>query len=365
MENKKLAFVIGSLSSGGAERVISNLSNELVNRFDILIITFTKSKPFYPLDERIKVMACRDTNDIPTSMFQSLKLNYLLVRNVYSIFKKEKVDIAIGFITSANIITTIAAKLYKIPCVISERNNPLVEEVPRFWAILRTWVYPMCDALVLQTNGIKNIYKKKLKAHKITILPNPLSTELAEKRDVSVEKEKLILTVGRLDINKCHEDLIKAYKALNIKDWKVKIIGDGNRKQELLALIDTYDLSNNIKIISKVKDMERYYNRASIFVLTSRTEGFPNALLEAMYFGVPSISYNCNFGPSDLINDGIDGFLTSIHDVEALKEKLLVLMTDKELRAKFSLKAKASTERFKSEFVVSKWENLIKDLIHN
>ncbi|MEO1031186.1 MAG: glycosyltransferase family 4 protein [Bacteroidota bacterium] len=365
MENKKLAFVIGSLSSGGAERVISNLSNELVNRFDILIITFTKSKPFYPLDERIKVMACRDTNAIPTSMFQSLKLNYLLVKNVYSIFKKEKVDIAIGFITSANIITTIAAKLYKIPCVISERNNPLVEEVPRFWAILRTWVYPMCDALVLQTNGIKNIYKKKLKAHKITILPNPLSTELAEKRNVSVEKEKLILTVGRLDINKCHEDLIEAYKALNIKDWKVKIIGDGNRKQELLALIDTYDLSNDIEIISKVKDMDRYYNRASIFVLTSRTEGFPNALLEAMYFGVPSISYNCNFGPSDLINDGIDGFLTPVHDVEALKEKLLVLMTNKELRAKLSLKAKASTERFKSEFVVSKWENLIKDLIHN
>ena len=222
----------------------------------------------------------------------------------------------------------------------------------------------MCDALVLQTNGIKNIYRKKLKAHKITILPNPLSTELAEKRDVSVEKEKLILTVGRLDLNKCHEDLIEAYKALNIKDWKVKIIGDGNRKQELLALINAYDLSNDIEIISKVKDIHRYYNRVSIFVLTSKTEGFPNALLEAMYFGIPSISYNCDFGPSDIIEDNINGFLTPVNNVELLKEKLNMLITNKELRSKFSLKAKESTEQFKSEFVVSKWESLIQNLIN-
>lgn len=358
-KKKKIGFVIGTLSSGGAERVISTLSNELIERFDITIITFAKSTPFYTLDDRIKVVSCMAKADKPKSMLDSLKLNYNLAKRISSISKQEGINILIGFITSANVLTVIAAKLNGIPSIISERNNPLVEDVPRLWEILRKYTYPKTDALVLQTNGIKKLYEKKIRPHKITILPNPISADLSKLRAFNPKEENIILSVGRLDKNKCHDELITAFHTINPKSWKVKIIGDGNKKQELTELIKKYDLTNRIEIISKVKNIDKYYNEASIFVFTSKTEGFPNALMEAMHFGLPCISTDCNFGPSDLINNGENGFLIPVNDQERLTEKLSQLISDKNLQQKFSENAIRTSEKYMSKNVVSQWEALI------
>lgn len=360
---KKIAFVISSLSSGGAERVISNLSNELINRFQIVIITFSNTEPFYNLDERIKVIPCIKTINQPKSIFHSLKLNYKLTKKIYQIYKAEKVDIAFGFITAANILATIAGKLYGIPIIISERNNPLIIDVPKFWKVLRTFVYPWADKLVLQTNGVKNIYKNKIKPNKLILLPNPISLELTSKRDDSVIKENLILNVGRLDENKCQEDLIMAFNNVKPKNWKLLIIGDGYKKQELFNLIEDLKLTENIKIISKIKRVEEYYNKASIFVFTSKSEGFPNALLEAMHFGLPSISTDCDFGPSELITNGENGFLTPISQVQTMSDRLSELISSQELRNKFSVNSKLKTEAYETKNAVIKWEELINSLL--
>ena len=359
MSKKTLSFVIGSLSSGGAERVISNLSNELIERFEIIIITFTGTEPFYNLDNRIKIIACYETLEQPTSIIKSFNLNYKLTTRVFEIFKHNRVDIAVGFITSANIITVIAAKLYGIPCIISERNNPLIEEVPRFWRLLRSIFYPLADKIVLQTEGVKKIYDKKIKSSKLIILPNPIASELSNARDDSSIKEQLIITVGRLDKNKSHEDLINAFSTIEQLNWKLQIIGDGDKKDALIGLINDLQLSERVSIISKVKSIEKYYNKASIFVFTSKTEGFPNALLEAMHFGIPSISTDCNFGPSELIQDGVNGYLVPINQVTLLKDKLYRLMCDTELRSKFSKRSKISTIAYESKNVVCQWEELL------
>lgn len=360
---KKIGFVIGQLSSGGAERVISVLSNQLIDSFDITIITFTKSVPFYMLDERVKVIACRETNTKPKSILDSLRLNYSLTKSIAKIAKQEKINVLIGFITSANVLTVLASKLTKIPSIISERNNPLMEDVPRFWELLRSFTYPRTDSLVLQTEGILELYKKKINSSKMVILPNPISTKLSKLRDDQVKKEKIILSVGRLDKNKCHDELINAFHAIKPKNWKVKIIGDGNKKDYLLRLIEKYKLHDQIEIISKVKNIHDYYNEASIFVFTSKTEGFPNALLEAMHFGLPCISTDCNFGPSDLISDGVNGFLIPVNDQEALTKRLSELVNDKKLQTELGQKAKETTENYTSEQVVFQWESLINKYI--
>ncbi|WP_047546297.1 glycosyltransferase [Psychroserpens sp. Hel_I_66] len=360
---KKIAFVIASLASGGAERVISNLSNTLIENYEIIIITFSESKPFYNLDQRIKVISCLDKIEQPKSIFQSLKLNYLLTKRIFQILKKEHVNVSIGFITSANILSTIASKFYGIPCIISERNNPLVEEVPKFWVLLRSLVYPLADKMVLQTEGVKKIYENKIRKNKISILPNPIASELTNLRDHTIKKENLILTVGRLDENKCHEDIIQAFKTIKVHNWKLLIIGDGDKKEKLIKLIKSSHQSDKIKIISKVKDIENYYNKASIFVFTSKTEGFPNALLEAMHFGLPSISTNCDFGPSDLINDGTNGFLIPLNDSIVLRERLSQLIDSKKLRHIFSQRSIQRTENYESKKAVAQWEQLINSLL--
>lgn len=362
MGKKKIAFIIGSLSSGGAERVISNLSNELIENFEIVIITFVNSIPFYRLDDRIKVIPCCKVINYSTSIYQSLKLNIILIKKIYQIFKKEQINIAIGFITSANIIAIISAKFYGIPCIISERNNPLRGDLPRFWIILRKFVYPLADKVVLQTEGVKEIYHKKLKPNKIIILPNPISSELTKLRNNTTLKTKLIITVGRLDNNKSQDDIVKAFMSINPQDWKLSIIGDGENKQKLLSLIDSLHANQKINILPKVKRIEEYYNKASIFVLNSKSEGFPNSLLEAMHFGLPCISSDCNFGPSDLITDGINGFLIPNNDIQILKERLSQLINNKDMRQTFSKNSIITTEKYKSKKVVAKWEQLINSL---
>tara|TARA_R110002096_G_scaffold251769_1_gene444698 strand:+ start:3350 stop:4459 length:1110 start_codon:yes stop_codon:yes gene_type:complete len=364
LETKKnIAFVIGSLSSGGAERVISTLSNNLIEKYNIIIITFIKSDPFYKLDSRIRVIHCQENINTPASIIGSLRLNYNLVKQISRIFKSEKINISIGFITSANILTVIASKINRIPCIISERNNPLIENVPKLWILLRKFVYPLADSLVLQTQGVKKIYEKKIKHDKLNILPNPISSELSILRKNKSVKKKIILSVGRLDKNKCHDILINAFNKVQQNDWKVIIIGTGNEKVKLDNLISINNLAKKVKIISNVKNIHDYYNEAAIFVFTSRTEGFPNALLEAMYFGIPTISTNCDFGPSDLIDDGINGYLIPIENQIELEKRLSKLIDNEELRNTFSTKSKLSTENYLSNIVTNKWEALIQQLL--
>ncbi|MBT8393805.1 MAG: glycosyltransferase family 4 protein [Bacteroidia bacterium] len=362
-KKKKIGFVIGKLSAGGAERVISNLSNVLIEKFDITIITHVNSEPFYLLDKRIKVIACQDYIDKPSSTLQSIKLNYNLIKRISQIIKEQDINIIIGFITSANILSIIAARLNRIPCIISERNNPNIAEIPKLWVVLSRLIYPLANNLVLQTEGVKKIYEKNFNPQKITVLPNPISIQLSQLRKQTLKKERIILTVGRLTKHKCQEQIITAYNNIRPKGWKVIIIGDGDQKQKLENLIKEYKLSKNIKIISQVKRIDQFYNNASIFVFTSRYEGFPNALIEAMHFGLPCVSTDCNFGPSDLIQEGENGFLVPIDNQTILESRIKKLINDENLRKEFSIKSKLKTESFKSEVVVNQWENLINKFV--
>ncbi len=358
-KKKKIAFVIGALTPGGAERVISTLSNGLIDDFDVTIITFKKSKPFYRLDERIQVISCFDKIDKPTSVFGSIKLNYNILKKVTSIVKSEQIDLLIGFITSANIIATLAAKRNGIPSLISERNDPLKKDIPRFWLILRKLVYPKSDNLIVQTEKVKAIYTNMLNHKSITVLPNPISSDLSQLRKNEAKREKIILTVGRLNNDKRQDKLIKAVNELKLEGWKVIIIGKGPNKYKLNNLIESLNLSDQIEILSNIKNIHDYYMKASIFVFTSKAEGFPNALLEAMHFGLPCISTDCNYGPSDLITDGKDGFLVPVNDQSILVKKIDELIKDDKLKAQFSINAIETSLNYTSKKVTEKWKNVI------
>ncbi|WP_179354451.1 glycosyltransferase family 4 protein [Winogradskyella vidalii] len=363
IHKKKIAFVIGALTPGGAERVISTLSNQLIEKFEVTIFTFTKSNPFYRLDSRIKIIPCFDKIEKPKSIFHSLRLNYSLVKRLTTLVNQEKVNLLIGFITSANIIATIAAKFNRIPCLISERNDPLKKDIPRLWLLLRKRIYPMANNLIVQTERVKNIYTKMLKSKRITVLANPISSDLSKLRTNNPIRKKIILSVGRLNDDKRQDKIINAVHDLGLKEWKVLLIGNGPNKDKLNALIKSYNLTHQIKILSGIKDIHNYYSEASIFVFTSKAEGFPNALLEAQYFGLPCISTDCNYGPSELITDGVNGFLVPVNDQEVLKQRMQQLINDKNLQEQFSKKGKENTENFTSGKVTAKWEALINNYI--
>ncbi|RCT54252.1 glycosyltransferase family 4 protein [Winogradskyella sp. KYW1333] len=359
MTKKKIAFVIGALTAGGAERVISTLSNEFISDFNVTIITFRKTEPFYRLDHAVTVISCFDEISQPNSFLESIKLNYKIYKRITQIVKDLNIDLLIGFITQANIKTVLAAKKNKIPCIISERSDPFKSDIPRFWLILRKLIYPRANSIVVQTKKVKEIYQKMLNHENIVVVPNPISTDFTELATSEVKKEKIILSVGRLNNDKRHDLLIKAFKTLSPKDWKVLIIGFGSNKSKLQKLINDLDLSHQIEIKSNIKNIEDYYRRASLFIFTSRAEGFPNVLLEAMYFKLPCISTDCNYGPSDIITNGQDGFLIPVDNQSRLVAKMDQVIKDEDLRTIISQNGHKTALKYKSKIVTRMWKNII------
>lgn len=362
---KKIAFVIGSLTSGGSERVISTLSNRLVDSFDVCIITFKKTEPFYTLNNKVKVISCYDSLKRPSNFLASLWLNIALVKRICEIIRSEKIDLLIGFITTANILSIIASNITGIPSVISERNNPQMEIIPKFWKFLREFFYPRANSVVLQTQGVKKLYEKKVSESKLIILPNPISEKLTNKRTFKDDskREKLILNVGRLNKSKQQKMLINAFENITTEDWKLLIIGDGPQYNALQKQIKQLKLSDKVEIKPQIKDIHNYYDKARVFAFTSKNEGFPNALIEAMHFGLPSISTDCDFGPSDLINHNSNGILIPVNGQLELEQSLQLLINDKSLREKISKNAIASTEEYISFNVITKWQKLINDIL--
>lgn len=364
MSKKTLAFTIYNLTSGGAERVLTTLANELSESYEVLIITLTECDSFYALKKEVKLLNC-GLPTAPKNPLSNLLAYYKTVKKIKNILKFHSVDTVISFTTTVNIFSILAARRAKVKCIISERNNPYVR-IPNFlWKNLRNTLYKKADALVVQTIASTDFFSELMPKNKIVIIPNPLAKEVTDKRIVkepSSENDKIILSVGRLDSNKAQDVLIRAFSNIENEGWKVQLVGEGNQMKNYLKIADTLGISKQIKFLGNQKNVWDFYNKAAIFVFTSRSEGFPNSLTEALYFGLPTISTNCPNGPSELISDGENGFLIPVDDQVGLEKKLTLLLNDVDLQKRFSKEARRRTEQFETDKIVAQWVDLLKEV---
>ncbi|WP_339654710.1 glycosyltransferase family 4 protein [uncultured Maribacter sp.] len=357
-----IAFVIYSLSSGGAERVVSTLSNGLIEKYNVFIITLVESKPFYIIDDRIKLIHLENKIPPSTNIINSILLNKRLYKKLAENFKIFQIKLAIGFMTNTNIITVFASKKAHIPVLISERNNPKLEKTSMFWKILRRIAYPLSNKLIVQTNPIRDHYLNYIKYDDISILPNPISTEHQKiRKSHKIIKENIILNVGRLAPQKGQDIIINAFSELNPKNWELHLIGDGPKRIEYQELINSLNMQSKIKIIGKISDITEYYLRSKIFVFPSRYEGFPNALTEAMFLGLPVVSSNCPTGPSELIIDSENGYLVPVDDIRLFKDKMKLLINDEPLRESIGFNASNSLNHLIADNVVAQWTIIIEE----
>lgn len=362
MSKKKIALVIGKLTSGGAQRVMSTLSNMLIEKYDITIITIHPNHSFYTINPNVRIVNCFEkkitSNNIP---LPQIGLYFLITKKIYQIIKAEKISLVISFITNTNVFSIIASKYAKIPCLISERTNPKIAKLSRFWNFVRKITYPLADKVIVQTNLVKVFYEKFLDTKKIVVLPNPISSELTKKIK-ETERENIVLHVGRLHWVKNQKSIVEAFANLNNEEWQLVILGEGREKENLNSLVNTLG-KTNIHILDSEKEIERHYNKSKIFVFNSFYEGFPNALLEAMHFGLAPISTNCESGPSELIDDGTDGFLIEVDNQTQLEQKLDSLVNNPQLVTDMGIKAKKKVDGYRAEKVVKLWDDMIKEYI--
>ncbi|WP_053992543.1 glycosyltransferase family 4 protein [Mangrovimonas sp. TPBH4] len=364
MNKKTIGFTIGSLNAGGAERVLTSLANELIKNYNVTIITLVRCDSFYELHPQIKIRNCNLGRSGAHSTFDAIKKNIRKLQKITEIVNQEGIELLIGFTTSINVLTVISSHLSKIPSIISERNNALLDPPNKFWKTLRNITYKYANFLVVQTLANKSFYAKIVPNEKIFVIKNPIAPSLASKRLKSIDKKKSILTVGRLDSNKSQDLLIKAFSNISENyNWYLQIVGDGKKKEDYKQLVKNLNIENQVSFLGNVTNLYDYYNDASIFVLTSKSEGFPNTLAEALYFGIPCISTNCPHGPSDLITNGINGLLIEVDNQQMLENELEKLINNKKLRNNISKNAIKKSQQLNIDLIIGLWEKLIKEVL--
>ncbi len=343
--------MISTIGRGGAERVMSVLSNELSKSIDVSILKFDDSKPFYEISNKVKVFSLKSSVG-DQGIAGNFKKRFGKVFKIRKFIKNNKFDAIIPFLDTTNILVLLANLGLKNRVIASEHNNYKFLSSP-FLRILRRVVYPLADGLTMLTKFDWDYYKfVKNRA----ILPNPMF----EFKKSSFSKENLILSAGRLIPHKGFDAFLRSISLADkelLNGWQVIIAGDGEERANLEKMAK--DLGLDVCFVGFVKDIQNYYTRAKIVAVNSRKEGFCNILMESIYFECARISTDCIAGPSELINDGVDGFLCKVDDEKEFSKKLEILLKDENLRYKFTQNANLRKDEFKVENITKKWLDFI------
>ena len=291
------------------------------------------------------------------SVFSAIANNITRIKIIKKKLIETDPDIVISFMTETNIIATIGCRMINKPIIIAERiSYDFLKS--RIWGSLRKLVYRFSNALILQTRYDQDKYHRLSNTF---VINNPLNL-----KEVTLNKnreEKYILAVGRLNRQKGFDRLIKAFSHLDHRDWKLAIIGEGSERSNLEKLIFDLNLQDLISMPGRTQAIEKWYQKSSIFVLSSRTEGFPNVLCEAMAYGCACVSFDCIAGPNEIITDKIDGYLVKNGDINALSAKMDFLINNAEERRRIGKEAMKISDRLNIDSIMSKWDKIIEKIL--
>lgn len=365
----KIVFVIHSLGGGGAERVTTLLANfwcGLGHKVTVITLA-SRDHDCYSLAPGIKRIAL-ETDSLSSSIFEAVWANTQRIHKLRKALRSCGPSVVIAMMTTTAINTLIAGLGLGFPIVVSERTFPPMLPQGPIWETLRKVTYPWAKCVVVLTNESAQWLKKVVPAATGVVVPNPIaypvkstSPVLEIPNNITADCH-LLLAAGRCDSGKQFDVLIDAFSrsADKFRDWKLAILGEGPERPTLQQYIHDKGLSSRVIMPGRAGNIGEWYERADLFALSSKFEGFPNVLLEAMSYGCPAVSYDCDTGPRNIIRHDIDGLLVDPDgSVEALQVGLSKLMEDDDMRQKMSQRAVEVRERFAPAKVLEMWEAII------
>ena len=369
----KLLFFIHALSGGGAERVTTSLANHWADKgWDITIVTLAHESldvyPLHPCVKRISLNLAKDSANVFAGLVNNLRRVLALNR----VMRKCKPDVAIGMMSTTNVILALASQgLRKVKVVVSERTHPPSNPLGNTWETLRRFSYGHVAAVVALTQKSASWLNESTHARRVLVIPNaatyplPRHPPLVDPATVLHSGRHILLAMGRLVPEKGLDTLIDAFSrvAKDYPDWNLVIVGEGPDSDALHEQVVSRELGSRVIFSDRVGNVGDWYDRADLFVLSSRFEGFPNALVEAMAYGVCSVSFDCDTGPADIIRHEVDGLLIAPGDANQLSVAMARLMGDSNLRRQFASRAVEVRERYSLARVVTKWEMLFEEIV--
>ncbi len=353
----RVDFLVNSLASGGAERVLILLANHFETQGqDVTIITFNNNEVWRPNKaiKRVRLHEGRIKN-------QMIRSTVALIKYYYQ--KKNRPDVLISFMTSTNLIGILVARLFGIKIIASEHINH-VSETSRIERFTRNHAYRYASALTCLTSFDLDYYKNK--KINVSVMPNPCTYEVY--REPYRERENVILAVGDLDRyhHKGFDNLIPLI-ALVLKkhtDWKLKLVGGGVKGTELLKeLVKSNDIETQVIFEGFSNQVSKIMQKSEIYIMPSRFEGLPMVLLEAMSQGMACIAFDCISGPSDIITHNVNGLLIENQNFQLMSNQLNELIEMPEKRLKFAAHAVESLDNFKIEKIYHNYLNIFEVIL--
>jgi len=357
-----LCLVVSSLRKpGGAEKSASLMANFWASKGrQVTVVTLDddSSPLFYELDPRIRHLPLGLTSE-SRNLFAAIANNFRRVLAIRRAIRAAGANVVISFMTATNVLVLLACSNLPVRVVACERSVPDLLPLPRSWKILSRLTYPRAFRVVVQSQRAAHSLLPRLR-DTLRIVPNPVLVPAREK-DLRWEPTLRVIAVGRFTEEKCFMSLINAFARVCAKhpSWTLTIYGDGPLRPELEEVIERFQLEKRVYLPGTVKNPIDQLLAADVFVLSSRFEGFPNALAEAMAVGLPVIATDCPGAVAELVRNEIDGILVRVNDEAAMASALDRLMADPVERNRLGARGREVTSRFDLHRIMSRWDELL------
>lgn len=372
----KIAYCIaGTCHSGGMERVLANKANYLVGQgYEVIIITTDQHEApsFFSLDKKIRCydLGINYEENNGRSFFNKLVhypgKQWRHKKRLTAFLKREKPDITISmFCNDVSFMPRIKDGSKKILEIHFSKYKRIQYGRKGLWKLADRWFSRQDEKWVRRFDKFVVLTEEDRKywgnLDNIIVIPNARTFTPTQIADM---ENKKVIAVGRYTYQKGFERLIEAWHlvASDFPDWKLEIVGDGEQRTRLKERIAQYGIDNSVVLVPANNEIEKHYLSSSVYAMTSRYEGLPMVLLEAQAFGLPIVSFNCKCGPSDVVDNGKNGFLVEEGNVSAFALQLRKAMADVELRKKMSRNALEASKKFSMEPVMSRWMQLFESL---
>ncbi len=348
----KIAFLIGHMKSGGAERAVSNLSLAMQDEHDVSVIVFDGADVGYPHGGNLI-----NLNVLPRP--SKLGKVFIILERAFKLrklYKEHQFDGIFTFMEGPGFPSVLANR----ETIVSVHDNP--KSLPQIYRPFYPLIYPKAKKIVACAKAIEQKLIEQFGFTNTTTIYNSVdaSNAISKSSDPIEENRPFLLSVGRLAPQKGFDFLIKAFAASQAKnEVDLLICGEGDDRTELQALIDQHGLTDKVILKGNVDNPFAYYAKAEFFVLSSRHEGFPNILIEALACECPCVSYDCETGPNEIINHEENGLLVEAENVPALTEAIDRLHADKELHSTFKQNARSSVKHLSPQAIAKEWLALI------
>ncbi|HEL2460692.1 glycosyltransferase family 4 protein [Streptococcus suis] len=359
----KILMYVNSLNYyGGIERVIANLSNALSEDYQITILVKDSPVSVYRLNKTISIHSINEKLELNmnSKLHRILNVPYNMIRSIIGLkkyFKSNDFDYVYTAFPINGLEVYLASKKYRKRLVASEHASYYAYN--SIYKKIKEYLYPKLAFISVPTKMDTEIYKKL--GYNAIYIPHLTTYDKIENNSLL---EKTIINVGRLTSDKQQMMLLEIWQIVNKKipnnEWKLQIIGSGEEEDNLQSFISSSDIKN-VEMVPHTSRIADYYSASSLFVFTSRTEGFGMVLLEAMSFGLPCISFDCPSGPRDIIDDGKNGFLISCYDKELFAEKICqYIMSNSDEKQKLGQGATRKVENWDNRAILEQWKDIFK-----